>query len=151
MLHKLPKIVRRKKRLGRGIGSRGAKSGRGMKGQKSRAGSRIRKGFEGGQTPLYRRLPKERGRKRRFSTQVDRPVVISLKHLRHFKAGSIVGPGMLRKHGQVTRRSAIIKIIGGGSLSTSLTVRVHAVTPSAREQIESVGGKVEIISQKSKK
>lgn len=142
----LPKIVRQKKRLGRGIGSRGAKSGRGQKGQKSRAGYSSKAGFEGGQTPLYMRLPKGRGSKQRFASQAYKPVVISIAQLRPFADGSIVGPGQLRKAQLVSHRAEKIKLVGAGELQKKLTVRVHAATSSATKAVEKVGGKVEIIT-----
>lgn len=145
-LHELTKIVRRKRRRGRGIGSsRGSKSGRGMKGQRARAGSRIRKGFEGGQTPLYMRLPKARGASQRFSSQAIKPIAIRAGNLRNFPQDSIVGPGQLRAAGFTRRKQDRIKIIAGGQLQSKLTVRVHAITAGAKEQIEQAGGKVELI------
>lgn len=145
-LHSLPKLTRRKRRRGRGIGSQGAKSGRGMKGQKSRAGSFAKAGFEGGQTPLYMRLPKGRGTKQRFASQVTKPDTVSLRHLSVFDSGMIVGPAQLLEKKLISWRAKTVKIIGSGSLANKLTVRVHAVTPQARAAIEAAGGKVEIIS-----
>lgn len=144
-LHELPGIVRRSKRVGRGIGSRGAKSGRGQKGQRSRAGSHHKAGFEGGQTPLYMRLPKGRGVKQTSPSRVQKPAAISLSDLGRFTAGSIVGPGQLRKAGLLPRHAHKVKLLATGSVERSLTVRVHAVTSRAREQVEAAGGKVEII------
>ena len=146
-LHTLPKIVRRKKRVGRGIGGRGAKSGRGMKGQRSRAGSHQKAGFEGGQTPLYMRLPKGRGTKQAFNSQATKPQTVQLSKLTQFKTGSIVGPGQLFKQGLLKQRYLPIKIIGTGMLSKKLTVRVHAASAAARRHIEKAGGKVEIIKE----
>ncbi len=140
----LPKIVRRKKRIGRGIGGRGAKSGRGMKGQKSRAGYSAKLGFEGGQTPLYMRLPKGRGMKQNFPSQVVKPVAIRLNHLNRFENGSIVGPGQLRKAGFISKGQKV-KFIDGGSVTSKLTVRAHSISAGAREKIEKAGGKVELI------
>ena len=148
MLHKLPKLVKKKKRVGRGIASRGAKSGRGMKGQKSRAGSRRKAGFEGGQTPLYMRLPKGRGAKQRFSSQVKKPVAIRVGNLKQFEDGAIVGPGQLRKHGFVRTKQDTVKLVAGGNLKRKLTIRTHAVTEAAQQQVEKAGGKVELIEAK---
>lgn len=145
-LHELPQIVRRKRRRGRGIGSGGAKSGRGMKGQRSRAGSRQKAGFEGGQTPLYMRLPKGRGTKQRFASQVRKPVALPVSVLRQFEAGSIVGPGQLRKAGLVHGRTDRVKLIAAGELDRKLTVRVHAATPAATKQVSDAGGSVELIA-----
>ncbi|MEX1997210.1 MAG: 50S ribosomal protein L15 [Candidatus Andersenbacteria bacterium] len=144
-LHKLAKIVRRRKRVGRGIGSRGAKSGRGQKGQKSRAGAHTKAGFEGGQTPLYMRLPKGRGSKQKFRSQVIKPQVITVRDLNRFAAKSIVGPGQLWQAGLLRQRFYPVKLIGIGSLPKQLTVRVHAATPQAEKQVRTAGGKVEII------
>jgi large subunit ribosomal protein L15 len=146
-LHEVVKIVRHKKRVGRGIGSRGAKSGRGMKGQKSRAGYSRKAGFEGGQTPLYMRLPKLRGAKQKFAPQMDKPVILYVKQLSSFPEGAIVGPGMMRKGGLLKSRTTMVKIIGNDGLSHKLTVRAHAVSAGARALIEKNGGKVELIAK----
>lgn len=145
MVYQLPKLVQKGKRLGRGHGKRGGKSGRGQKGQKSRAGYSRKTGFEGGQTPLYMRLPKGRGTKQRFPSQVKKPVAIGLGKLEQFAAGSIVGPGVLRTAGLLSRRSQTWKLIGKEGLSKKLTVRAHKVSAGARAAVEKVGGKVEII------
>ena len=142
----LTKIVRRKKRVGRGIGSKGAKSGRGMKGQYARAGSRNRRGFEGGQTPLYQRLPKDRGSKQVFASQAEAPFTITARLLNTFADSSIVGPGQLRSGGFI-RRDQRIKLIGGGKLTKKVTVRAHAATAGAIRAVEQAGGKVEIIQR----
>jgi len=147
-LHELPKIVKAKKRIGRGIGSRGAKSGRGMKGQRSRAGaSRSRAGFEGGQTPLYMRLPKGRGTKQRFRSRVVKPVRVTTTDLNQFADGDIVGPGQLRKAGLVDGRTDTVKIIKGAALKSKLTVRAHGVSEGAAKAITEAGGKFELIAQ----
>ena len=145
MTYPLPKVVRQKKRRGRGWGSRGAKSGRGQKGQKSRAGYTRKAGFEGGQTPLYMRLPKGRGTKQRFPSQVEKPVAISVRTLERFEVGSIVGPGVLRSAGLLSRRGDTWKLIGNDKLSKKLTVRAHKVSAGARSAVEAAGGKVELI------
>ena len=146
MIFRFQKIVKRKKRLGRGIGSHGAKSGRGMKGQKSRAGYSRKAGFEGGQTPLYMRLPKGRGVKQKFPSQVKKPVAITLTALKAFEAGSIVGPGQLRKAGFLKRRSETWKLIGKDGLDRKLTIRAHVISKGAKAAVEKAGGKVEIIT-----
>lgn len=145
-LHDLPKIVRKSKSLGRGHAKRGGKSGRGMKGQRSRAGYSRKAGFEGGQTPLYMRLPKVRGSKQKTLSQVVKPVAITIMALEQFSDKAIVGPAALRKVGLLTSRHETVKIIGNDKLTKQLTVRVHAVTAGARQSIETVGGKVEIIA-----
>lgn len=144
-LHTLPKLTRPKRRRGRGIGSQGAKSGRGMKGQRSRAGSFAKAGFEGGQTPLYMRLPKGRGSKQSSPSQITKAAAVSLRHLNRFKPGSIVGPAALQEEGLVSWRDKSVKIVGGGSVKHKLTVRTHFITHNARAGIESAGGSVEII------
>lgn len=147
-LHQLPKLVRKHKTLGRGHGKRGGKSGRGMKGQRSRAGYSRKAGFEGGQTPLYMRFPKNRGSKQKFSSQVTKPTAISVSLLVRFTAGSIVGPGMFRKAGLLTSKREKVKMIGTAKDLKKLTVRTHAITAGAQKAIEAAGGKVEIISEK---
>ena len=148
-LHQLPKIVLRKKRVGRGIGGRGAKSGRGMKGQRARAGApRNRAGFEGGQTPLYMRLPKGRGTKQISRSRVIKPVSITTSVLARFKDGDIVGPGQLRAHGLLPGRHDKVKLIKRAAVRHKLTVRVHSVSAGAMQAVADGGGKVEIISVK---
>ncbi len=144
-LHNLPAVAKKKKRRGRGIGSHGAKSGRGMKGQKSRAGYSSRAGFEGGQTPLYQRLPKGRGTKQTFSSQVVKPAMITLKSLNNFKDGDIVGPGALAKKNLINKKARAVKLIGSGKMELKVTVRVHQVTEQAKAAVEGAGGKIEII------
>lgn len=145
MAFQLPKLVRKGKRLGRGHGKRGGKSGRGQKGQKSRAGYSRKTGFEGGQTPLYMRLPKGRGTKQRFRSQVKKPIAIPLGKLEQFAADSIVGPGVLRSAGLLSRRSETWKLIGNEGLSKKLTVRAHKVSAGAKAAVEKIGGKIELI------
>ena len=144
-LHTLVKIVRRGKRLGRGWGSRGAKSGRGQKGQKSRAGYSSKAGFEGGQTPLYMRLPKARGSKQNFASQVTKPAAVVVSALNQFPEKTVVGPDRLHQAGLVPRGYQGVKLVGTGKLVNKLTVRVHAATANAVKAIEASGGKVEII------
>ncbi|MDP3996979.1 MAG: 50S ribosomal protein L15 [Candidatus Andersenbacteria bacterium] len=145
-LHELPKIVKRKKRVGRGIGGRGAKSGRGMKGQRSRAGYSRKLGFEGGQTPLYMRLPKGRGTKHRMTKKRVRVLTVSTGQLQRFDDGTVVGPGQMKKLGWISGRSDRVKLIVSGLVDKKLTVRVHGVSEAAKERVEKAGGKVEIIA-----
>lgn len=145
-LHDLPKIVRKRKTVGRGHAKRGGKSGKGMKGQRSRAGYSRKAGFEGGQTPLYMRLPKVRGSKQKFLSQVVKPIAISVMTLEKFADKAIVGPAALRKAGYLADREATVKFIGSGKLTKQFTVRIHAVTAGAKQSIEAAGGKVELIS-----
>ncbi len=143
---KLAKLVRHKKRRGRGIGGRGAKSGRGMKGQKSRAGYHRKAGFEGGQTPLYMRLPKGRGTKQKFPSQIVPMAEITTAQLNQFAAGSIVGLSHFTDLGLLGGRVARIKLIGNKPVTKKLTMRVHAATRAAEGQVVAAGGKVELIT-----
>lgn len=146
-LHTLVKIVRRKKRVGRGWGSRGAKSGRGQKGQKSRAGYSSKSGFEGGQTPLYMRLPKARGSKQKFAPQGVKPEAVYVTDLARFADKSIVSPVSMQQAGLITRHNQTVKLVGAGRLSKRLTIRVHGATAGATKVVEAAGGKVEIINK----
>jgi large subunit ribosomal protein L15 len=130
-----------RKRVGRGIGSgKGKTAGRGVKGQKARAGVAI-KGFEGGQMPLQRRLPK-RGFHNPFRMKTS---VINLDQLEIFPAGSEVTAESLAEQGLVRGKNKRIKILGDGSLSKALTVKVHGFSAKAKEKIEASGGKAELI------
>ncbi|PIT97961.1 MAG: 50S ribosomal protein L15 [Candidatus Andersenbacteria bacterium CG10_big_fil_rev_8_21_14_0_10_54_11] len=146
MLHTLPSLVRRKKRVGRGVGSRGAKSGRGMKGQRSRAGYSKKAGFEGGQTPLYMRLPKGRGTKQVFSPQGGLTTTVTIRQLAGIP-GAVIGYTALRRAGLVPRGSSRIKLIGNGTMKRKVAVRVHAATPAAAAAVAAAGGSVELIQQ----
>lgn len=131
------------KRVGRGPGSgHGKTSGRGHKGQKARGTGKVRVGFEGGQMPLYRRLPK-RGFK-----NVNKKVysIINLKTLEEkFQENDEVTPEILMKLGIVKKMRDGIKVLGNGELSKPLVVKAHAFSKKAIEKIETVGGKVEVI------
>ncbi len=144
-LHELPKIVKGKRRLGRGIASYGAKSGRGQKGQRSRAGNKRKVGFEGGQTPIYMRLPKELGTKQWRAARIEKPQAIQLGSLNIFDDGTIVGVGQLRKKGMLERGVKTIKLISGGSLKRKLTVRAQGASAAAIAAVEKAGGKVELV------
>jgi large subunit ribosomal protein L15 len=136
-----PRGSRHKKvRVGRGIGSKlGKTSGAGNKGQKSRKGFSRRPGFEGGQMPLHRRIPK-RGFHNPFSREF---AVVNLEALKAFAAGDVVTPELLRDRGFVRQASRPVKILGDGDLQAPLTVRAHAFSHSAEEKITRAGGKVE--------
>jgi large subunit ribosomal protein L15 len=142
-LHELipPKGSRKKrKRLGRGGGSGSGKTaGRGTKGQNSRSGRGVPLGFEGGQMPLQRRIPK-RGFTNIFKKQYE---IINIKDLSHFKSGEIIDRTALFKAGLVKKDKAV-KILGAGDISYPLNIKVNKVSQTAREKIESAGGKVEI-------
>lgn len=130
------------KRKGRGTGTgNGTTAGRGMNGQKSRSGGGVRLGFEGGQMPLYRRLPK-RGFTNIWGTEYT---VLNVDALNKFEAGTVVTPEMLKEAGLVKQVKDGIKILGDGKLEKNLTVQAHNFTKTAVEKIESAGGKVEVI------
>lgn len=133
----------RKVRVGRGIGSKlGKTSGAGNKGQKSRKGYSQRPGFEGGQMPLHRRIPK-RGFHNPFGKDY---AVVNLEALNVFAAGDAVTPETLRKRGLTHSASRPVKILGDGEVNLALTVRAHAFSRSAEEKITRAGGKIERIS-----
>jgi large subunit ribosomal protein L15 len=128
------------RRVGRGIGGKGGKTaGRGMKGQGARGS--VKPGFEGGQTPLARRTPKLKGFNNPFRVEYH---VVNLDTLETFPAGSEIDAEALRARGLVAKRG-LVKILGRGELTRSLTVRVHAFSASAKQAIEAAGGSVEIV------
>jgi len=130
----------RKVRVGRGIGSKLPKTaGAGNKGQKSRKGFSRRPGFEGGQMPLHRRMPK-RGFTNIFRSEY---AVLNVQSLNTFSAGEVVTPELLRQRGIVRQASRPVKILGEGDLQPALTVRAHAFSKSAERKITSAGGRVE--------
>ncbi len=133
----------RKVRVGRGIGSKlGKTAGRGNKGQKSRKGYSRRAGFEGGQMPLHRRIPK-----RGFHNPFHRDLaVVNVESLNAFAAGETVTPESLRARGVIHGGRDGVKILGDGNLKVGLTVRAHAFSKSAQEKITGAGGKVEVLS-----
>jgi len=131
---------KRKKRVGRGTASgHGKTAGRGMKGQKARAGGNIPPGFEGGQLPLYRRLPKKRGFTNIFRVEYS---VINLDRLGDFKAGSEVDPVTMAEAGFIKSPGELIKVLGRGEIKKALTISAHKFSASAREKIEAAGGTV---------
>ena len=148
-LRPAPGAVTRRKRVGRGPGSgHGKTATKGHKGQRARAGGGKAGGFEGGQMPLYRRLPKRgflpHGGKTRYA-------VVNLEALSGFAAGSIVDPEGLAKAGLIKRSGrARVKILGDGEVPHALTVRAHAVSAAARTKIEGQGGRVEVLPEKEK-
>ncbi|MFQ5737909.1 MAG: 50S ribosomal protein L15 [Acidobacteriota bacterium] len=134
---------RKRKRVGRGPGSGyGKTSGRGHKGQKSRSGFSRRAGFEGGQMPLYRRLPK-RGFTNIFA---KRFVVMNVRDLNRFEEGSTISPEFLKRSGEVKRIRDGLRILGEGELRKKLVVQAHHFSESARKKIEAAGGSVEVLS-----
>jgi len=137
-LHAPRKASENRKRVGRGMGSgMGKTSTRGHKGQGSRSGSRLMRGFEGGQMPLHRRLPK-RGFVNIFRTEYE---VVNLEKLAGLGETEIT-PEVLRKAGMVSSKKSLVKVLGQGELSKALTVHAHRFSKSAQEKIENAGGKV---------
>jgi large subunit ribosomal protein L15 len=138
-----PGARHRRKRLGQGESSgHGKTSGRGGKGQTARSGSSIRIGFEGGQMPLIRRLPKRGFNNAAFTT---RYLPINLESLNSFDSGTVVDETAIRNAGLANGKSDGIKILGDGDLKKKLTVRAHAFSKSAKEKIEGQGGTCELI------
>jgi large subunit ribosomal protein L15 len=133
----------RKVRVGRGIGSKlGKTAGAGNKGQKSRRGYSRRRGFEGGQMPLHRRMPK-RGFHNLFGVSYS---VVNLEELNVFPAGETVTPELLRAHGFVRRAKDQIKVLGDGELTTKLAIHAHAFSASARDKITKAGSTFEVVA-----
>ncbi|MGY3766309.1 50S ribosomal protein L15 [Vagococcus vulneris] len=129
-------------RVGRGSSSgNGKTSGRGQKGQKSRSGGKVRLGFEGGQTPLFRRLPK------RGFTNINRKeyAVINIDVLNRFEDGAEITPTILIEAGIIKDAKAGIKVLGNGELSKKLTVKAAKFSKSAQSAIEAAGGSIEVI------
>jgi len=134
----------KKVRVGRGMGSKlGKTSGSGNKGQKSRRGYSRRRGFEGGQMPLHRRMPK-RGFHNPFGVSYS---VVNLEELNVFPAGETVTPDLLRAHGFIRRATDPIKVLGDGELTTKLAIHAHAFSASAKDKITKAGGTFEIVGQ----
>ena len=143
-LHELspaPGARKGRKRLGRGVGSGwGKTAGRGSKGHNSRSGGGVRPGFEGGQMPIHRRLPK-RGFTNIFKKQI---AIVNLRDLARFESGSVVDTAALARCGLIKGRWDGVKLLGHGELNVPLTVKVNGVSQVAREKIEAAGGTVEV-------
>ncbi|SKC35324.1 50S ribosomal protein L15 [Maledivibacter halophilus] len=134
--------VKNRKRLGRGTATgQGKTAGRGQDGQNSRSGGGTRPGFEGGQMPLYRRLPK-RGFKNPFTKEWT---IINIEDLNRFEEGTVVTPQLLKESGMVKKDRYGLKILGDGQLEKQLTVKAHKFSQSAIKKIEAAGGKAEVI------
>jgi len=132
-----------KKRLGRGTASgTGKTSGKGHKGQNARSGGGVRPGFEGGQLPLFRRLPK-----RGFSNAMFKKeyATINVSDLNKFEDGAVVTPELLKEMGLLKKQLAGVKVLGNGNLDKKITVKANNFSASAVEKIESKGGKAEVI------
>ena len=128
-------------RKGRGMGSGlGKTAGYGHKGQKARTGGSIRRGFEGGQTPLYRRIPK-RGFKNHFATEY---AIVNVSDLERFENGTVVNAELLMSEGIIKKELDGVKVLGNGNLTKKLTIVATKVSNSAKEKIEAVGGKIEV-------
>jgi large subunit ribosomal protein L15 len=140
-----------RKRVGRGLGSgKGRYSGRGIKGQKSRAGShKMRAGFEGGQMPIYMRLGKQRGSTSKDAMPIGpfrtSTVPVNVAALERFDAGAEITPESLVEAGVIKNTKIDVKILGNGEVTKKLTVRVHAISATAREKIEKAGGTVDLL------
>ena len=137
-----------RKRVGHGPGSGlGKTSGKGHKGQKARSGASINPVFEGGQTPLYRRLHKRRLPKRGFSNSEFKTVyaVINLSDLNRFEDGTVVTPALLKEVGLIKKELDGVKVLGNGAIEKKLTVQAAKFSKSAVAAIEAAGGKTEVI------
>lgn len=142
-LHPNPGSTKTPKRVGRGPGSGlGKTSGKGEKGQNARSGGGVRPGFEGGQTPLFRRLPK-----RGFSNAPFKTVyaIINLSDLNRFEDGAVITPELLKEMGLIKQQLNGIKVLGNGTLEKKLHVRAHKFSDTAIAKIEKLGGKAEVI------
>lgn len=134
--------VKKRKRVGRGPGSgHGKTSCRGHKGQKARSGARIRPGFEGGQMPLQRRLPK-RGFTNIFKKEYE---LININDLKGFGPDSILDINVMKNAGLIRGAKSGVKLLGVGEISCPLAIKVHKVSKKAREKVEAAGGKVDLI------
>ena len=145
-LHELKAVegsTKKRKRLGQGPGSgHGKTSGKGEKGQNARSGGGVRPGFEGGQLPLFRRLSK-----RGFSNYKFRTVysTVNVSDLNRFEDGAVIDIATLKEVGLINKELDGVKVLGDGELTKKLTVRANAFTKSAKEKIENIGGKTEVI------
>ncbi len=145
-LHELEKNIgatHRRKKVGRGPGSGlGKTSGRGHKGQNARSGGGVKATFEGGQIPLFKRLPKRGFTNDRFKIEY---AIINVEDLNRFEDGTLVTPALLKELGIVKKQLAGIKILGNGNLEKKLTIQANKVSKIAKEKIEASGSKIEVI------
>ena len=138
-----PGSVKTRKRVGRGAGSGlGKTSGKGHKGQNARSGGGVRVGFEGGQLPLFRRLPKRGFNNYEFRTEY---AIVNVGDLNDFKDGSVIELSNLKESGLVKKEKDGIKILGNGELTKKLTVKANKFSNTAKQKIENAGGKIEVI------
>ena len=134
--------TKNRKRLGRGTASgQGKTAGRGQKGQNSRSGGGVRPGFEGGQMPIYRRLPK-RGFTNIFAKKF---VIVNIDELNRFEDNTEITPELLKEVGMIKKMEDGVKILGNGELNKKLVVKAHKFSKTAVEKIEANGGKVEVV------
>ena len=144
-LHELSPAIGSKKvakRIGRGHGSgQGKTAGKGHKGQKARSGGGVRPGFEGGQMPLHRRIPK-RGFNNIFATKF---AIVNVSDLEVFEAGAVIDTNALQDKGLVKKTYDGVQVLGNGNLSKAVTVKASAFSESAKSKIEAAGGKAEVI------
>ena len=141
-LNKTPEFKSRK-RVGRGPGSgMGKTSTRGENGQKSRSGASIPAWFQGGQSPLYRRIPKRGFNNARFETKY---AIINLSDLNRFEDGTVVTPELLKEQGIIKKQLDGVKVLGYGELEKKITIKAHRFSSAAVTKIESKGGKAEVI------
>ncbi len=132
-----------RKRIGRGTSSgTGKTAGKGHKGQNARSGGGVRPGFEGGQLPLFRRLPKRGFSNAKFKTEY---AIINLSDLNKFEDNTVITPEILKEMGLVKNQIDGIKVLGNGTLEKKITVQAHKFSSVAKEQIEKLGGKAEVI------
>lgn len=132
-----------RKRIGRGTGSgTGKTAGKGHKGQNARSGGGVRPGFEGGQLPLFRRLPKRGFSNAKFKTEY---AVINLSDLNKFENDAVITPELLKEMGLVKNQLCGIKVLGNGTLEKKVIVKAHKFSSVAKEEIEKLGGKAEVI------
>lgn len=135
--------TKNRKRVGRGPGSGTGKTcGRGQDGQNSRSGGGVGIVFEGGQMPLFRRIPKRGFSNKRFETKY---AVINVSDLNEFKEDTVITPELLKKQKIVKHQLDGIKVLGNGTLDKKLTIKAHKFSASAKEKIEAKGGKIEVI------
>jgi len=142
-LKKNPGATHSKKIVGRGPGSGlGKTSGKGHKGQNARSGGGVNPVFEGGQLPLYRRLPKRGFSNAKFKTEY---AVINVSDLDKFEEGTVITPELLKEVGMVKKQLAGIKVLGNGEITKKITIRAHRFTSSALRKLEESGSKAEVI------
>ncbi len=134
---------RQRKRVGRGHGSGHVMTaGKGTKGQKSRSGGKVRPGFEGGQNPIYRRMPYKRGFTNPFRIEYE---IVNVDRLAELEVSGTVTPESLYDLGIIRSSSALVKVLANGEITTAVHIQAHKFSTSAREKIEAAGGTAEVI------